>query len=296
MLGRIVTTAGEPSRARPRHQRLPRGGPRLPRRGGHGGPGARALGRDPRAATRTISSALTAPLDTLRTAQARRDRATSAPRRGGCATWPCGWKTRARGRRRAGRHLDSSRSRSAPPTLLRSMLLIAPVILAAAAAGRLLARRDEPPAGARASWTRWRPSATAGASTGGSPCRISGDEMARLALTVNGMLARLEQSFASLHRFTADASHELKTPLMVLRAGVERALVHPGVPRGDPPVAGRDAGADQSDDGDGGEPADAGAGRRGPGAARGGGVRPAGRGRRRGGDGGDAGRERRGSP
>ena len=44
------------------------------------------------------------------------------------------------------------------------------------------------------------------------------------------MLARLEQSFGSLHRFTADASHELKTPLMVLRAGVERALVHPGIP------------------------------------------------------------------
>ena len=59
---------------------------------------------------------------------------------------------------------------------------------------------------------------------------LSGDEMARLALTVNGMLARLEQSFASLRRFTADASHELKTPLMVLRAGVERALVHPGTP------------------------------------------------------------------
>ena len=59
---------------------------------------------------------------------------------------------------------------------------------------------------------------------------VSGDEMARLALTVNGMLARLERSFASLHRFTADASHELKTPLMVLRAGVERALIHPGVP------------------------------------------------------------------
>jgi signal transduction histidine kinase len=59
---------------------------------------------------------------------------------------------------------------------------------------------------------------------------LSGDEMARLAVTVNGMLARLEQSFASLHRFTADASHELKTPLMVLRAGVERALVHPGIP------------------------------------------------------------------
>ena len=62
------------------------------------------------------------------------------------------------------------------------------------------------------------------------PVPRSADEMARLALTVNGMLARLEKSFGSLHRFTADASHELKTPLMVLRAGVERALVHPGVP------------------------------------------------------------------
>ena len=60
---------------------------------------------------------------------------------------------------------------------------------------------------------------------------VSGDEMARLALTLNGMLARLEQSFDGLHRFTADASHELKTPLQVLRIGVERALVHPGVPQ-----------------------------------------------------------------
>jgi signal transduction histidine kinase len=59
---------------------------------------------------------------------------------------------------------------------------------------------------------------------------LSGDEMARLALTLNRMLARLELSFASLRRFTADASHELKTPLMVLRAGVERALIHPGMP------------------------------------------------------------------
>ena len=57
---------------------------------------------------------------------------------------------------------------------------------------------------------------------------LSGDEMAHLAVTVNGMLARLEQSFGGLRRFTADASHELKTPLMVLRAGVERALTDPG--------------------------------------------------------------------
>ena len=59
---------------------------------------------------------------------------------------------------------------------------------------------------------------------------MTADEVARLASTLNRMLARLEQSFASLHRFTADASHELKTPLMVLRAGVERAITDPRTP------------------------------------------------------------------
>jgi signal transduction histidine kinase len=58
----------------------------------------------------------------------------------------------------------------------------------------------------------------------------AGEEVARLAQTLNGMLARLEQSFSSLRRFTADASHELKTPLMVVRAGVERALTDADAP------------------------------------------------------------------
>ncbi len=52
-------------------------------------------------------------------------------------------------------------------------------------------------------------------------------ELSRLITTVNAMLARLERSFAALHRFTADASHELKTPLTVLRSGIERAITHP---------------------------------------------------------------------
>src|SRR3989442_3788066 len=45
------------------------------------------------------------------------------------------------------------------------------------------------------------------------------------------MMTRLERSFAALSRFTAEASHELKTPLTVLRAGVERAITTPGVPQ-----------------------------------------------------------------
>jgi two-component system, OmpR family, sensor kinase len=40
------------------------------------------------------------------------------------------------------------------------------------------------------------------------------------------MIGRLQTSFGALRRFTADASHELKTPLTVIRADVERAM-HP---------------------------------------------------------------------
>ncbi len=50
-------------------------------------------------------------------------------------------------------------------------------------------------------------------------------DFADLMTTLNAMISRLETSFAGLRRFTADASHELKTPLAVLRADVERAMM-----------------------------------------------------------------------
>jgi heavy metal sensor kinase len=46
----------------------------------------------------------------------------------------------------------------------------------------------------------------------------SGDEVSRLAATLDAMLARLDDSFRRERQFTADASHELRTPLAAMQA------------------------------------------------------------------------------
>ena len=51
----------------------------------------------------------------------------------------------------------------------------------------------------------------------------SDDELGRLASTLNGMIARLEEAFMKQRQFVADASHELRTPLAVIQA--ESSLV-----------------------------------------------------------------------
>jgi two-component system OmpR family sensor kinase len=57
--------------------------------------------------------------------------------------------------------------------------------------------------------------------------RAGADEIGELVRTFNLMLNRLEAAFESLHRFTADASHELRAPLAVIRSQVEVALNQP---------------------------------------------------------------------
>jgi heavy metal sensor kinase len=52
----------------------------------------------------------------------------------------------------------------------------------------------------------------------------SDDEMGRLASTLNGMIARLEEAFNRQRQFAADASHELRTPLAVIQAESSLAL------------------------------------------------------------------------
>lgn len=52
----------------------------------------------------------------------------------------------------------------------------------------------------------------------------TGDELDNLAKTLNQMLVRLDVAFSQVRRFSADASHELQTPLTILKGEIELAL------------------------------------------------------------------------
>ena len=65
----------------------------------------------------------------------------------------------------------------------------------------------------------------------GEPGRLpvppAGDEVTRLAQTLNEMLGRLQAAVEHERRFVADASHELRTPLALLRTELDLALRRP---------------------------------------------------------------------
>jgi two-component system OmpR family sensor kinase len=58
----------------------------------------------------------------------------------------------------------------------------------------------------------------------------TGDELARLATTLNDMLDRLQEAVGRKQRFLDEASHELRTPLGVLRMELDLALVRARAP------------------------------------------------------------------
>ena len=56
------------------------------------------------------------------------------------------------------------------------------------------------------------------------PVPLTGDQLQRLSETLNAMFARLEAAVRRITQFTADASHELRTPVTLIRTTAEVAL------------------------------------------------------------------------
>jgi len=103
-----------------------------------------------------------------------------------------------------------------------NLLAAFPVLLVLGSLGGwVLARRSLAPVGYIASKAR---SITSNNLDERLATRGTDDEMDHLIRTINEMIARLENSFKRIAEFTADASHELKTPICALRGEAEVLL------------------------------------------------------------------------
>ena len=60
------------------------------------------------------------------------------------------------------------------------------------------------------------------------PLRGTHDELDRLSSTINRMLDRIATSYERIAQFTADASHELRTPVALIRSNAELLLMEAG--------------------------------------------------------------------
>jgi len=103
-----------------------------------------------------------------------------------------------------------------------SLLMFAPLLfLAAAGGGHWLSRRALAPVDAIVRTAR----EVSGHNLNSRLQKLeTGDELQRLSDTLNQMLDRIEKAFLRVTEFTADASHELRTPVSLIRTEAELAL------------------------------------------------------------------------
>lgn len=105
--------------------------------------------------------------------------------------------------------------------LLIVLILLPVALLFAGGSGWILARRALKPVDSMTETAR-----RIGAGQLDARLEMAGtkDELDRLAETLNDMLGRLDDAFTEMRQFTADASHELQTPLTIIRGEMEVAL------------------------------------------------------------------------
>jgi heavy metal sensor kinase len=100
------------------------------------------------------------------------------------------------------------------------------MLLVSALAGYFISRRALRPV---VHLTEYARSITIGNLAARLPVSPVGDELAQLARTFNEMLTRLEEAVKRITQFTADASHELRSPISFIRTTSEYALSTPGL-------------------------------------------------------------------
>jgi signal transduction histidine kinase len=107
-------------------------------------------------------------------------------------------------------------------TMTREMLLLSPIaLLAATIAGMFLTRRMLSPVDAIS-----RKAETIQAVNLSDRLPVNGtDEFGKLSQTINNMLSRLETQFEQQRRFVGDASHELRSPLTVIKGAAELGAI-----------------------------------------------------------------------
>jgi signal transduction histidine kinase len=124
--------------------------------------------------------------------------------------------------------LSMQRSRDLLWSFFRSLLILAPVLLmTAGAAGHVISRKALAPVAAITAAARHINDKNLSTKL---PVTDTQDEIGDLSRTLNLMLERIDAAFSSVRAFTANASHELRTPVALIRTRVEIAQCFPRTP------------------------------------------------------------------